>query len=164
MRVASKVTLAFTVAGILTGCTSGHAADRPTRTSGPSTGPTATESIVIDPIDTVAVEGSLPRNQLITLTNAEYACGPTDGPWIQAAMVSSVPIRVFAQLYVGDQTYGRSEWINLTPDVVANVGFAPVLAAGIYGSAGRLVAESATVADLGSVQLELALAPDVFCG
>lgn len=92
-------------------------------------------------------------------------CGPADGNWVEAVVVASDAVVVFARVSWSGQTYGRSESIALAPGERTSIGFDPERPAEAFGQIAELeVVREDTSSVLGSHEVLLKLPDGVGCG
>lgn len=102
----------------------------------------------------------------LQLLSASYGCGPADGPWVEAAVFSSVRRTVLGQIWLGSKPYGQSDLILVQPGMKATIGFDPATPSEAFGSIAviRIVASEDLRSPLATGDVLLKVAPGVGCG
>lgn len=155
---------------VLAGCSSRQSAD--VTTTSAISGPTSVRPVTL--VDTAPavttttvpkVTTTLPPPTL-QLVSLSYGCGPADGPWVEATVVSSIRQSVLGQVWFQDQPYGQSELVSLQPGVAATLGFDPSTPADAFGDTAvtRIVAAEDPASSLATGEIVLKLRAGVSCG
>ena len=104
----------------------------------------------------------------VRLTSAIYMCGPTDGAWVEARVLSSASVSVIAQVTLDGKQLGRSERVSLVPDQPASIGFEPGAQAEDYGRTATMQVFIAggedTAAPVAERDVVLSIPSNVQCG
>ena len=104
----------------------------------------------------------------VQLRNPALVCGPTDGAWISATVVSGNSIEVYAQVSTDGVDYGRSENMKVAAFTPAFVGFYPATPYEALGHTATLKIIDATTGDvLQTADFTLEYTPGTgagFCG
>lgn len=104
----------------------------------------------------------------VRLTSAVYMCGPTDGAWVEARVVSSEGVSVMAQVTLDGKPLGRSERVSLVPNQPAAIGFEPGTKAADHGRAATvqvfIAGDEDTGAPVDERDVVLSIPSNVQCG
>lgn len=98
--------------------------------------------------------------------SASYGCGPADGPWVEATVLSSVRERVVGQIWHDGDAYGQSDPVLLRPGVLATIGFDPATPSDAFGSIAvlRIAASDEPASPLAVGEVVLRMPAGVSCG
>ena len=175
-RVAFYICLLLAVAS----CSSQNRADvTATGSTTPSTAGTqpnvANSAVAEETATTVGTDNSIVRPTVaekdtatapVQLRSASYGCGPADGPWVEADVVSSVGLTVVGEISLDGKTYGRSMPVLLQPGTLASIGFDPATLAEHFGRTAtlRIVTSANPDTLLASADVVLRIPDGVGCG
>lgn len=104
----------------------------------------------------------------VRLTSAAYMCGPTDGAWVEARVLSSASVSVMAQVSLDGKPLGRSEPVSLVPDQPATIGFEPRTKAADHGRTATvqvfIAGDEDTSAPVAERDVVLSISSNAQCG
>lgn len=104
----------------------------------------------------------------VRLTSAVYMCGPTDGAWVEARVLSSASVSVMAQVTLDGKPLGRSERVSLVPDQPATIGFEPGTKAADHGRTATvqvfIAGDEDTAAPVAERDVVLSIPSNAQCG
>lgn len=133
----------------------------------PTTFPASTPvETVPEVITTTVPEVTTAAPAVVQLLSVSYGCGPADGPWVEATVLSSVGRTVFGQIWLDSQPYGRSDPALLQPGVQATIGFDPATPSEAFGSTAvlRIAASEDPTSPLVTGEVLLKVPPGLGCG
>lgn len=101
----------------------------------------------------------------VNIQSAVSMCGPADGNWIEAVVVGSEAVAVFAQVSLSGQAYGRSDPVELAAGEETVIGFDPERPPEAFGKVAQVqVIRDGTSSILAEQDVLLQLPEGVSCG
>jgi hypothetical protein len=103
---------------------------------------------------------------VVRIVSASYGCGPADGPWVEATVLSSVTERVVAQIWFDGAPYGQSDPVALQAGGQATIGLDPATPREAFGNAAvvRIATSRDPASPLAAEEVVLRLPAGVSCG